>query len=153
MFFYLQLKENGQLHHIILIDKVQNPLRSVCFVLRWICNSSLFISNLVIFFLTSDFYVYLSCLLCYVSLVPQDFKSSGALLLRALHMLRSGEAQPITVDLTDANGKVVRVLYEDLAKKGENRITISTQNLAIGIYFVRVYSDNKSILVKKLVRQ
>jgi hypothetical protein len=63
------------------------------------------------------------------------------------------ENKEIKVDLTDSQGKVIRILYEDLAKKGENRIIINTQNLAIGIYYIRVYSENTSILVKKLLRQ
>ena len=94
---------------------------------------------------------------CYDTIVPEPFVENTLFpnpsVFESQFHFTLEEAQPITVDLTDANGKVVRVLYEDLAKKGENRITISTQNLAIGIYFVRVYSDNKSILVKKLVRQ
>ena len=61
--------------------------------------------------------------------------------------------QEITVDLTDANGKVTRILFQDMAKKGENRILFNTENLSSGIYFIRVYSDKEKILTKKLVRR
>ena len=94
---------------------------------------------------------------CYDTIVPEQFVENTLFpnpsVFESQFHFTLEESQQITVDLTDANGKVVRVLYEDQAKQGENRITISTQNLAIGIYFVRVYSDSKSILVKKLVRQ
>ena len=94
---------------------------------------------------------------CYDTIVPEPFVENTLFpnpsVFESQFHFTLEESQQITVDLTDANGKVVRVLYEDQAKQGENRITISTQNLAIGIYFVRVYSDSKSILVKKLVRQ
>ncbi len=63
------------------------------------------------------------------------------------------EGKEIKIDLTDANGKMVRILYEDLAKKGENRIIFSTDNLKSGMYFIRVYSGKEKILVKKLVRR
>ena len=94
---------------------------------------------------------------CYDTLVPEPFVENKLFpnpsVFESQFHFTLEESQLITIDLTDANGKVVRVLYEDQAKKGENRITINTQNLAIGMYFVRVYSENNSILVKKLVRQ
>jgi len=94
---------------------------------------------------------------CYDTVVPQPYVENTLFpnpsVFESQFHFTLEESQPITVDLTDVNGKVVRVLYQDMAKKGENRIIINTQNLSIGVYFIRVYSENKSILTKKLVRQ
>jgi hypothetical protein len=44
-------------------------------------------------------------------------------------------------------------LYEDAAKKGENRLSFSTETLASGMYYVRIYSGEENILTKKLMRR
>lgn len=63
------------------------------------------------------------------------------------------EAKDIRIDLIGSNGKLIRILYEDAAKKGENRLNFSTESLASGIYFIRIYSEEENILTKKLMRR
>ena len=59
----------------------------------------------------------------------------------------------ITIDLVGNNGKLIRILYDDKGKKGENRLIFTTENLASGIYFLRIYSEKEVLLTKKLVRR
>lgn len=63
------------------------------------------------------------------------------------------EAKNIRIDLIASDGKLIRVLYEDAAKKGENRLNFSTETLASGLYYVRIYSGKEKILTKKLMRR
>ena len=62
------------------------------------------------------------------------------------------ETKKITIDLIDRNGNLVQRLFQDEAKKGDNRLTFSTQQLSSGLYFLRIYSDNERILSKKIVK-
>lgn len=63
------------------------------------------------------------------------------------------EEKSITIDLVGSNGQVIRTLYQDKGKKGENRLLFSTENLASGIYILRIYSEDEKILTKKLIRR
>ncbi|MDA9261797.1 T9SS type A sorting domain-containing protein [Flavobacteriales bacterium] len=63
------------------------------------------------------------------------------------------EAKNIRIDLITSDGKLIRVLYDDAAKKGENRLSFSTESLASGFYYVRIYSGKENILTKKLMRR
>lgn len=63
------------------------------------------------------------------------------------------ESKNIKIDLIASDGKLIRVLYEDAAKKGENRLVISTENLSSGLYYIRIYSGKENILTKKLIRR
>lgn len=63
------------------------------------------------------------------------------------------ENKNIRIDLINSDGKLIRVLYDDEAKKGENRLSINTESLASGFYFVRIYSGKENILTKKLMRR
>lgn len=62
------------------------------------------------------------------------------------------ETQNIIIDLINRDGALVKRLYKAKAKKGENRLTFSTQQLSEGLYFVRIYSDTSIILTKKIVK-
>lgn len=68
-----------------------------------------------------------------------------------IHFLLN-ESKFIIIDITDRNGKVIKRLYEDKAKAGENRLAFSTRLLSPGLYFVRIYNDNEKILTKKIVK-
>lgn len=50
-------------------------------------------------------------------------------------------AAPVTVELLDANGKVVRVVQESRSGAGFNVATFSTKDLAAGTYVLRLTSD------------
>ncbi len=58
----------------------------------------------------------------------------------------------IKAELLDRNGKLVKVLYEDIAKAGDNRIQFSTELLTPGVYVLRIYSNKEKILTKKVVK-
>lgn len=61
-------------------------------------------------------------------------------------------AKEVTIDLLDRKGQVVKTLFQDKVKAGDNRLTFSTRNLSQGLYFVRVYSESEKILTKKIVK-
>ncbi|MEN8927727.1 MAG: T9SS type A sorting domain-containing protein [Flavobacteriales bacterium] len=63
------------------------------------------------------------------------------------------ESKEIRADLIASDGKLVRILYEDLAKKGENKLVFNTETLASGMYYVRIISGDEIILSKKLMRK
>lgn len=55
-------------------------------------------------------------------------------------------------EIYDVNGKLVKVLLDDLAREGENQFSFSTQPLAAGEYFLRISSIEKILVVKKVVK-
>lgn len=58
--------------------------------------------------------------------------------------------EPGTIRVIDIQGKVVTTLYEDLIKKGENRISFFVEHLDSGIYFIQV-QGTKDVVTKKFV--
>lgn len=63
------------------------------------------------------------------------------------------ESKFIIIDIVNREGKVVKRLYEDKAKAGDNRLSFSTRLLSAGLYFVRIYNENEKILTKKIVKR
>lgn len=58
--------------------------------------------------------------------------------------------EPGSIKVIDLQGKVVTLLYEDLIKKGENRISFFVEHLYPGIYFIQVQGE-KDVVTKKFV--
>ncbi|MGI6341989.1 MAG: T9SS type A sorting domain-containing protein [Bacteroidales bacterium] len=56
-----------------------------------------------------------------------------------------------TIKILDINGRVVKVLYSDIPKKGENRLTFNKGALTAGTYFVNISTSSKTIKNEKLV--
>lgn len=52
------------------------------------------------------------------------------------------KSESIRISLFDENGKLIRLLYNDRAKAGENRFNFSAQSLAVGNYYVLVENKN-----------
>lgn len=58
----------------------------------------------------------------------------------------------ILISLFDLEGRLVKDLWEDLAKEGRNIFTFSTQPLARGVYFLKIISGERKILTEKFVK-
>lgn len=59
----------------------------------------------------------------------------------------------ITISITDMQGRLVRILWEDQAKAGKNIFTFSAQPLAKGVYFLEVVSQQGiQVLKEKFVK-
>lgn len=63
------------------------------------------------------------------------------------------ESMYIKVELFDAEGKLIKVLYEDVALKGENRLTFNGFYLNKGLYVLRILNNDTELFTKKLVKE
>lgn len=63
------------------------------------------------------------------------------------------QSQVVTVELFDITGRPVRVLYQDKAKKGKNRLRLGTNILARGQYILSIRGEDGQIAAKKIVKQ
>jgi len=55
----------------------------------------------------------------------------------------SPDQRRVTVNLYDVTGRVVKNIFDGKAKNGLNEIPYSSKNLASGVYFVRLITDDK----------
>ena len=61
------------------------------------------------------------------------------------------EREPIQIELFDADGRLVRLLYRDAPKAGENRLTFNKGVLAPGTYILSIRSNTQILHNEKLV--
>ncbi|CAG5082506.1 T9SS type A sorting domain-containing protein [Parvicella tangerina] len=59
--------------------------------------------------------------------------------------------EPGNIKIVDLSGKLITTLYEDLIKKGANRISFFVDHLPSGIYFIQVSSEHHSVTKKFIV--
>ena len=62
------------------------------------------------------------------------------------------ETMMVLIELYDIQGKLIKELYNDSAKEGENRLTFNGYSLEAGVYFIRVSSNKNSLFTKKLIK-
>ena len=61
------------------------------------------------------------------------------------------EREPIQIELLDADGRLVKLLYLDAPKTGENRLTFNKGVLAPGTYILSIRSKTQILHNEKLV--
>jgi hypothetical protein len=61
------------------------------------------------------------------------------------------EREPIQIELFDVDGRLVRLLYKDAPKTGENRLTFNKGVLAPGTYILSIRSNTQILHNEKLV--
>ena len=61
------------------------------------------------------------------------------------------QAAPLTVNIMDANGKLVRNLYEGKGYAGKNILTFNKANLKPGVYFIVLISNNSVLKNEKII--
>lgn len=61
------------------------------------------------------------------------------------------QSEPIAIDLLDANGRLVKLLYSDTPKTGENKLTFNKGVLAPGTYILSIHSTTQILHNEKLV--
>ncbi len=57
----------------------------------------------------------------------------------------------ISISLIDINGKVVKILYSDIAKKGDNMFSFNKGALTSGIYFLIIKTNSNTIKNEKII--
>ncbi len=58
----------------------------------------------------------------------------------------------ICIKIYDIQGKLIRILYEDYVKKGENRISFNISHLNSGTYILTVLNEERKLFTKKIVK-
>lgn len=61
------------------------------------------------------------------------------------------EREEVTIDICDASGKIVKLLYKGTPKTGENLLTFNRGALNSGIYFVTIKTNSKIIKNEKII--
>ncbi len=56
-----------------------------------------------------------------------------------------------TIQILDINGRVVKILYSDIPKNGENKLTFNKGALTAGTYFVNISTSSKTLKNEKLI--
>ncbi len=62
------------------------------------------------------------------------------------------EEQFLTIELFDAQGKLVRTLWEDQGKSGENRLSFNGFYLNKGLYILRIRNNDNILFTEKLIK-
>lgn len=57
----------------------------------------------------------------------------------------------IQIELIDTNGKLVKVLYSDAAKKGQNMFSFNKGVLKSGVYFLTIKTDSNILKTEKII--
>ncbi|MFT5601722.1 MAG: hypothetical protein ACI9N1_001970 [Flavobacteriales bacterium] len=57
----------------------------------------------------------------------------------------------VSIQLFNEIGQQVGILYEDLAKEGENRITFNVNHLSKGLYILRIMSEDNILQTHKII--
>lgn len=58
---------------------------------------------------------------------------------------------PVQIDLLDAHGVIIRTLYHDTPKQGENKLTFNQDALTPGTYILSIHSGTQILKNEKLV--
>jgi len=61
------------------------------------------------------------------------------------------EASSVTVKIMDANGKLVKSLYEGKGYSGKNILTFNKANLKPGVYFIILMSNETVLKNEKII--
>ena len=62
------------------------------------------------------------------------------------------ETMMVEIELFDLQGRLIKELYHDTAKKGQNRLTFDGYYLKSGTYFIRISNSNQILFTKKLIK-
>ena len=60
-------------------------------------------------------------------------------------------SEKTTIQILDINGRVVKTLYSDTPKVGENKLTFNKGALTAGTYFVSISTSSKILKNEKLI--
>lgn len=61
------------------------------------------------------------------------------------------KASMVTINLYDAQGRMLDVLYSDRAEEGAKRLTFNKAGLQPGIYLLQIRTDRRDIMTKRIV--
>lgn len=58
------------------------------------------------------------------------------------HEFQLADAQWITIELVDLEGKMIRELFKDFLKAGKHKLSFTVNNLTVGTYILTILGDN-----------
>ncbi|MBL4624294.1 MAG: T9SS type A sorting domain-containing protein [Flavobacteriales bacterium] len=61
-------------------------------------------------------------------------------------------AEMVYIELYDAKGSLIKMLYQDQVKAGENLFTFSISPLSIGGYLLKINTEEKEVLSEKIIK-
>jgi hypothetical protein len=59
--------------------------------------------------------------------------------------------EPVTIQLLDQNGKLIRLLYQDMPKSGTNKLMFNKEVLSAGTYFIQITTSTKTLKNEKVI--
>lgn len=59
--------------------------------------------------------------------------------------------EPVTIQLLDQNGKLIRLLYQDIPKSGTNKLMFNKEALPAGTYFIQITTSTKTLKNEKVI--
>jgi hypothetical protein len=59
--------------------------------------------------------------------------------------------EPVTIQLLDQNGKLIRLLYQDMPKSGTNKLMFNKEALSAGTYFIQITTSTKTLKNEKVI--
>jgi|GEM_PF-6590128 len=72
--------------------------------------------------------------------------------LDLMHVLFTMESpEEVTIEVLDYQGRVVKLLYRDVPRSGENRLTFNKGALSAGTYFVRIRTNQSVLKNEKII--
>lgn len=61
------------------------------------------------------------------------------------------QREPVTIDLVDMNGHILRTLYHDTPRAGENKLTFNKNVLSAGTYIVSIHTQTRILKNETIV--
>ena len=58
----------------------------------------------------------------------------------------------VSIQLFDIQGRLIKILYEDYIKKGDNRVSFNVSHLNAGTYILTVDNTQEKLFTKKIIK-
>jgi hypothetical protein len=66
-------------------------------------------------------------------------------------LFTTANAEPVTIQLLDLQGKLVRLLYQDTPKIGTNQLIFNKEALSAGTYFIEITTPTQTLKNEKII--
>jgi hypothetical protein len=64
-----------------------------------------------------------------------------------------GQEQELKIELYGVNGELIKILFNNIVKKGKNRLAFNITHLNKGVYLVLIKNNDGTLFTKKLIKQ
>lgn len=66
-------------------------------------------------------------------------------------LFTTNNSDPVTIQLLDQNGKMIRLLYQDTPKSGTNKLRFNKEALSAGTYFIQISTPTQTLKNEKVI--